>query len=383
MCVCVCVLFLLERRRHRRHRHKPASRSHDHQVTTHDRQVTPIEDTSDDSSSDGQSSDQEEEDEREGDGEREGGRVEDEIIGRRDIIETSKKFGFGEVTNYQDTVQDNIQDIVQDTIQDIVQDNIQDNIQDTIQDNIQDNIQDTSHNIDENASQDRIWKTDDFNIVSERISTNPFDQLEQDSPPHETTDHLHDVPYVTQEKSMYSGRNPFDDLPPHSLPPSPSHPPPPVYDDDDFTTPTADNIRTPDFPPPTLNLSHPHTTTTTTTTDIAPAPATPSPPDSSTSSDFLSEYVPMSSCRQQPSSEMMTGDGVGRRVTRTDSLEWSMYIEQNMADGVDDSSPTLQLEEDYYSAEVYIATMYVPTVCVYHVPIGAYSMCVFEVYTCK
>ena len=373
----MCVLLLLERRRHRRHRHKPSSRSHDHQVTTHDRQVTPIEDTSDDSSSDGQSSDQEEEDEREGDGERERGRVEDEIIGRRDIIETSagqyggdgdggesgdvvsetsdrgervelytdetmmsgdgdggdgweagneeeghgKIFGFGEVTNYQDTVQDNIQDIVQDIVQDT--------IQDTIQDIVQDTIQDTSHNIDENASQDRIWKPDDFNIVSERISsTNPFDQ-----------------------------------------------PPPPVYDDDDFTTPTADNIRTPDFPPPTLNLSHPHTTTT----DIAPAPATPSPPDSSTSSDFLSEYVPMPSCRQQPSPEMMTGDGVGRRVSRTDSLEWSMYIEQNMADGVDDSSPTLQLEEDYYSAEVYIYTCSY-NVCTYNV--CTYSVCLSCTYRC-
>ena len=45
--------------------------------------------------------------------------------------------------------------------------------------------------------------------------------------------------------------------------------------------------------------------------------------------------------------------GVGRG-SRADSMEWSVFIEQNMADGTDESpmNDSLQLEEDYYSAEV-------------------------------
>ena len=301
--------------------------------------------------------------------------------------------------NVQDNIQDSLQDNVQDNIQDSLQDNVQDNLQGSIQDNVQDSYKDTpysgvlqidsfgSHDDDHGKGEKEREKGDGEMVrgqeptalsleqefeslelrqstspdsrplvvdpdqlgmgsplqlqtpfdrdcpdsVPNRASTNLFDKLEQDlgsdqgghthqgdHDHHEDHTHQGDHTHSSREEEEHGerGQNPFD---------SPSSPP-------HMVTPTTDP-------------AHPATQPQTTTTNpFDSAPATPSLPTSPTSSDFLSGEAPQSAARYEEGE---------LRASRADSLEWSLYLEQNMIDlpgGV--ASSELALEEDHYSAEV-------------------------------
>ncbi|CAI8052794.1 Differentially expressed in FDCP 8 homolog A [Geodia barretti] len=156
-----------------------------------------------------------------------------------------------------------------------------------------------------------------FNLdsVPDQTSKNPFDQLEQG---------------LVGDHTYLRVRNPFDNSPP----------------DKDLATPTADSAQNGFLPTPS---SQPHPTT------INPFDSTrdtPSPSLSSlSSSDYFRGKSPSLAGRQE-------GGGGERRVSRADSLEWSIYMEQNMVDmpgGV--ATSELALEEDYYSAELGMAEL--------------------------
>ena len=151
-----------------------------------------------------------------------------------------------------------------------------------------------------------------FNLdsIPDQTSKNPFDQLEQG---------------LVGDHTYLRGRNPFNNSPP----------------DKDLPTPTADSAQNGFLPTPS---SQPHPTTMTNPFDSTHD--TPSPSLSSPSSSDFRGKSPSLAGRQE-------GRGGERRVSRADSLEWSIYMEQNMVDlpgGV--ASSELALEEDYYSAEV-------------------------------
>ena len=164
-----------------------------------------------------------------------------------------------------------------------------------------------------------------FNLdsVPDQTSKNPFDQLEQG---------------LVGDHTYLRVRNPFDNSPP----------------DKDLATPTADSAQNGFLPTPS---SQPHPTT------INPFDSTrdtPSPSLSSlSSSDYFRGKSPSLAGRQE-------GGGGERRVSRADSLEWSIYMEQNMVDmpgGV--ATSELALEEDYYSAEVCVCVRVCAHVCCY------------------
>ena len=177
-------------------------------------------------------------------------------------------------------------------------------------------------------------------FVPDRTSQNPFDQLEAGLAPSHV-DHNH-LAQIERERRQ----NPFGESPSPTSPLTPS----PPHSDNNLATPTTNSAHKPLSAP-----SHPHQPHSQTITNSKnpfdsacdPAQATPTPPTSPTSSDFISGGETPSSTSHQ------TGGEGERRVARTESLEWSVYMEENMVDlpgGV--ASSELALDEDYYSAEV-------------------------------
>lgn len=159
-----------------------------------------------------------------------------------------------------------------------------------------------------------------------QTSKNPFDLLEQDF----IGDHTHSR--LEEEEHRERGRNPFDDSPNTSP---------------DLAPPTTDSAQNGLLPALSNQLSHPQITTS---NPFDSARDTPSPPlTSPTSSDFLGGETPSLAGHQ----EEERGGGGGGRVLRSDSLEWSLYMEQNMVDLPGGGALSeLALEEDHYSAEV-------------------------------
>ena len=231
----------------------------------------------------------------------------------------------------------------------------------------------------------------DVSTKPDRGSKNPFDLLEEDfDNPNQSveivTSYPHRVPdYCGGERGSL---NPFDSPEPFrrpifAIPPPPTLPPPPLA--------TRDH---PDAPPPIRYTPHtspsplhrtPHTSPSplhrTPHTSPSPLHRTPrssplhhpprsspsplhhpphsqapgnpphsttsSPPMSTTSSDFFREAAPVVYGHRQ-----LLSDDVGG-ASRSDSLEWSMYVE-TLVEEPDNSAllSTLQLEEDHYPAEV-------------------------------
>ena len=277
---------------------------------------------------------------------------------------------------FQDRDRDNFQDMDQEKFQDRDQDEFQDRDQDNVAKSLEDHLQDTllvtSHSQDadiEDEKEKGALEGNESHDLVEASRQSPDSRPVVASPDHlrmgpplqlrepvnldlPDTVSNRKQPFEDHTHSIYDqiNRNPFDDS--SSLTPSPPHTPPPP--DKDLATPTANDSVQNGFLPTLINQP-PHPTTTTTNPFDSPC-ATPSPPlTSPSSSDFFRGESPSLAHRQGESlAHCHEGEGGGkRRVLRADSLEWSLYMEQNMVDlpgGV--ASSELALEEDHYSPEV-------------------------------
>ena len=156
-------------------------------------------------------------------------------------------------------------------------------------------------------------------------SKNPFDLLGDDLD-------VDNVDISSEPQNMAGSRNPFDSPEPADPPTltsvSPSSAPLGVDSD------TLDTHGPPSPPPP---QSHPHRN---------PFGSSPSPPASPTSSDFFNEAVPTSAGHR--------GDEIWPKSSRSDSLEWSMLMEETLEEADSEALlSSLQLDENHYSPEVY------------------------------
>ena len=170
-------------------------------------------------------------------------------------------------------------------------------------------------------------------------------------PPHQSHTPHHTAIIIT------TTTNPFDNSPVSCA----EHSPPTTNPFDDPPRPPSDHS------PTTNPFDDPHapctecSPQTTNPFDDPPVPlAERSPPTSPTSSDFFNSEGTPTSFPHHISLGKEDGEGEGEgpwRGSRTDSLEWSMYMEQTLADEQDgdgtDLLSSLQLDEDYYSAEVH------------------------------
>ena len=156
-------------------------------------------------------------------------------------------------------------------------------------------------------------------------SKNPFDLLEDDLD-------VGNVDMSSEPQDMAGSRNPFDSPEPADPPTLTSVSPPsaPLGVDSD----TLDTHSPPSPPPP---QSHPHRN---------PFGSSPSPPASPTSSDLFNEAVPTSAGHR--------GDEIWPKSSRSDSLEWSMLMEETLEEADSETLlSSLQLDENHYSPEVY------------------------------
>lgn len=151
-------------------------------------------------------------------------------------------------------------------------------------------------------------------------SKNPFDLLEDEG----------NVELSSGPQDTAGRRNPFDSPEPADPPTLTSVSPllAQLWDNSD----TLDTHTPPSPPPP---QSHPHRN---------PFDSPPSPPVSPTSSDFFNEAVPTSLGQRS--------DEICLRTSRSDSMEWSVYMEETLGDS-ETLLSSLQLDENHYSPEVW------------------------------